>query len=64
LFVAMLFAAAVAQALLDTFGTGTALPGESEAYRVGRGMAHTLTNPFGIRMAAVFMFVASCNGSA
>ncbi len=63
LFVAMLFAAvAVARALLDTFGTGTALPGESEAYRVGRGVAYTLMNPFGMRMAAVFMCVTSSIG--
>lgn len=63
LFVAMLFAAvAVARGLLDTFGTGTALPGESEAYRVGRRTAYTLMNPFGMRMAAVFMFVTSSIG--
>jgi hypothetical protein len=63
LFVAMLFTAvAVSQGLLDTFGAGTALPGESEAYRVGRGMAYALMNPFGMRMAAVFMFVTSSIG--
>jgi hypothetical protein len=63
LFVAMLFAAvAVALGLLNTFGTGTALPGESDAYRVGRGMAYALMNPFGMRMAAVFMFVTSSIG--
>jgi hypothetical protein len=59
----MLFAAvAVSRGLLDTFGTGTALPGESEAYRVGRGMAYALMNTFGMRMAAVFMFVTSSIG--
>ncbi len=63
LFVAMLFAAvAVARGLLDTFGAGTSLPGENEAYRVGRGMAYALMNTFGIRMAAVFMFVTSSIG--
>src|SRR6185369_10673575 len=60
LFVALLFAAAaVSRALLDTFGTGTALPGDSEAYRVGRGTAHAMMTPFAMRMAAVFMFVTS-----
>jgi hypothetical protein len=63
LFVAMLFTAtAVARGLLDVFGTGTALPGENETYRVGRGTAYTLMNPFGMRMAAVFMFVTSSIG--
>ncbi len=63
LFVAMLFASvSVARGLLDTFGTGSALPGESEAYRVGRGMAYALMNTFGMRMAAVFMFVTSSIG--
>lgn len=63
LFVAMLFAAvAVSRGLLDTFGTGTGLPRESDAYRVGRGMAYALMNPFGMRMAAVFIFVTSSIG--
>jgi len=63
LFVAMLFtAAAVSQGLLDTFGTGTSVPGENEAYAVGRRMGYTLMNPYGIRMAAVFMFVTSTIG--
>ncbi len=63
LFLAMLFATvAVARGLLDTFGTGTVLPGESEAYRVGRGMAYALMNVFAVRMEAVFMFVTSTIG--
>ena len=63
LFVAMLFAAvAVSRGLLDTFGTGTSLPEQSETYRVGRGMAYALMNTFGMRMAAVFMFVTSTIG--
>ena len=63
LFVAMLFtAAAVSRGLLDTFSSGTAIPGESESYRVGRIMVYELMNTFGIRMAAVFMFVTSTIG--
>jgi hypothetical protein len=61
LFVAMLFAAvSVTRGLLDTFAAGS--PEHSEAYRVGRGMAYALMNTFGIRMAAVFMFVTSTIG--
>jgi hypothetical protein len=63
LFVAMLFtAAAVARGLLDTFGQGASLPDQSETYRVGRGMGHALMNTFGMKMAAVFMFVTSTIG--
>jgi hypothetical protein len=63
LFVAMLFAAvAVSRGLLDTFGASSSLPGQSETYRVGRGMAYALMNTFGMRMAAVFMFVTSSIG--
>jgi hypothetical protein len=60
LFVAMLFAAvAVSRGLLDTFGSGDTIPGQVETYRVGRGMAYALMNTFGMRMAAVFIFVTS-----
>lgn len=63
LFVAMLFcAAAISQGLVDTFGTRTSLPGESETYAVGRRMGYALMNTFGIRMAAVFMFATSTIG--
>jgi hypothetical protein len=63
LFVAMLFAAvAVSRGLLDTFGSSSGLPGQSETYRVGRGMAYALMNTFGMRMAAVFMLVTSSIG--
>ena len=63
LFVAMLFATvAVARGLLDTFGTSGRLSAESEAYAVGRSMAYALMNPFGMRMAAVFIFVTSSIG--
>ena len=58
LFVAMLFAAAaVARGLLDTFES--VRPDQNDTYRLGRGMAYTLMNTFGTRMAAVFMFVTS-----
>lgn len=61
LFVAMLFAAAsVARGLLDTFAAG--LPDQSETYRLGRGMAYAITNTFGTKLAAVFMFVTSTIG--
>jgi len=61
LFVAMLFAAAAAaRSLLDTFAGGR--PELSDAYRFGRGMTYALMNTFGIRMAAVFMFVTSSIG--
>ena len=61
LFVAMLFAAAaVAQGLMLTFASG--LPDQSETYRAGRGMAYTLMNTFGFRMAAIFIFMTSTIG--
>jgi len=61
LFVAMLFAAvSVARGLLDTFASGISNGGET--YRVGRAMAYALMNTFGMRMAAVFMFVTSTIG--
>jgi hypothetical protein len=63
LFLVMLFATvAVARGLLDTFGSTDTLPDQSEAYHVGRGMAYALMNTFGMRMAAVFMFVTSTIG--
>ena len=63
LFVAMLFAAvAVAEGLLVTFAGGGSPLGQSESYRIGRGMAYALMNTFGMRMAAVFMFVTSMIG--
>ena len=63
LFVAMLFTAgSVSRGLLDTFGAVASLPGQSETYRVGRGMAYALMNTFGMRMLAVFMFVTSTIG--
>ena len=61
LFVATLFSAAsISRGLLDTFAAG--YPDQSETYRVGRGMAYALMNTFGMKMAAVFMFVTSTIG--
>lgn len=61
LFVAMLFAAAsISRGLLSTFETGVV--DQSETYRVGRSMAYALMNTFGMKMAAVFMFVTSTIG--
>ncbi len=62
LFVAMLFAAAaVSRGLLDTFAAG-GQPAQNETYALGRRMGYTLMNAFGMRMAAVFMFVTSTIG--
>jgi hypothetical protein len=61
LFVAMLFAAvAVARGLLGALAAGHGE--QSEVYRLGRVMAYTLMNTFGMKMAAVFMFVTSTIG--
>ncbi|MCC7421606.1 MAG: hypothetical protein IT428_15075 [Planctomycetaceae bacterium] len=61
LFVAMLFATvSVAQSVLETFPFGN--PGQSGSYTVSRRMAYSLMNTFGMRMAAVFMFVTSTIG--
>jgi len=61
LFVAMLFAAvSVSQGILGTLATGP--QEQNETYRVGRVMAYTLMKTFGMKMAAVFMFVTSTIG--
>ena len=63
LFVSMLCATvAVAQGLMNTFPGGDNQLTQSESYRIGRGMAYALMNTFGMRMAAVFMFVTSMIG--
>jgi hypothetical protein len=63
LFVAMQFvAAAISQALLDTFTTEGMLPAQSETYAVGRAMGYALMNTFSVKMAAVFIFVTSSIG--
>jgi hypothetical protein len=63
LFIAMLFAAvAVARGLLETFADAGSRPADSETYVVGRAMAYGLMNTFGMKMAAIFMFVTSTIG--
>jgi hypothetical protein len=63
LFVAMLFAAAaVSRGLLETFATRGRLSVGSDTYAVGRALAYALMNTFGMKMAAVFMFVTSTIG--
>ena len=63
LFIAMLFAAvAVSRGLLETFSAVGRLSADSETYAVGRAMAHALVNTFGMKMAAIFMFVTSMIG--
>ena len=63
LFVAMLFAAvAVSRGLLETFAVTGRLSAGSETYAVGRSMAYALMNTFGMKMAAIFIFVTSTIG--
>lgn len=63
LFVAMLFVSgAVAQGMMGVFNTEEHRPGGSEVYAVGRRMAYALLTTFGLKMAAVFMFVTSTIG--
>ncbi len=63
LFVAMLFAAAaVSRGLLETFATTGGLAADNETYAVGRAMAYAFMNTFGMKMAAIFMFVTSMIG--
>ncbi len=63
LFVAMLFAAvAVSRGLLETFAIADRLSAGSDTYAVGRATAYALVNTFGMKMAAIFMFVTSTIG--
>jgi hypothetical protein len=63
LFVSMLFAAAaVSRGLLETFTDTARLSADNETYAVGRATAHALMNTFGMKMAAIFMFVTSTIG--
>jgi hypothetical protein len=63
LFVAMLFTAvSAARGLLETFATTSRLTAGSDSYAVGRAMAYALMNTFGMKMAAIFMFVTSTIG--
>ena len=63
LFVAMLFAAvAASRGLLETFATNGRLSAGSDTYAVGRATVYALVNTFGMKMAAVLMFVTSTIG--
>jgi hypothetical protein len=63
LFVAMLFSCgAVSQGLLGVFGAEGQVPGESEVYALARRTAYSLLSIFGLKMAAMFMFVTSMIG--
>jgi hypothetical protein len=63
LFVAMFFAAvAVSRGLIETFSAPGRLSASSEAYAVGRAMTHAFMIIFGMKMAAIFMFVTSMIG--
>ncbi len=62
LFVAMLFAAAAVSQGLQTLIHTDSQAAPSETYRVARRMAYALLNTFGMKMAAVFMFVTSTIG--
>jgi hypothetical protein len=63
LFVAMLFTCgAVSQGMLGVFGDGERLPAGSETYAVGRRTIYALVSTFGLKMAAMFMFVTSMIG--
>lgn len=62
LFVAMLFAAAAVAMALHGFDSADPQAAASESYRLTRGMVHALLNTFGVKMAAVFMFVTSTIG--
>jgi hypothetical protein len=63
LFVATLFvAAAASEVLLVGFANSTIPPRQSETYIVVRRMVFALINIFGVKMAAMFMFVTSSIG--
>jgi len=62
MFVVMLFAAAaVSSATLESVVEGR-IAAQSETYALARRMSYTLMNPFGIRLAAVFIFATSTIG--
>jgi hypothetical protein len=63
LFVAMLFTAvAASRGLLETFANTSRRSAGNDSYAVGRAMAYALMNTFGMKMAAIFMFVTSTIG--
>jgi hypothetical protein len=64
LFVAMLFTCgATSQGLISVFGEGKLSSVGNETYAVGRRMVYVMLMTFGMKMAAVFMSVASIIGS-
>lgn len=63
LFLAMLFSSAsLAQGILVAFGGMDSNPGQSDAFRIARGMSYALMITFGTKMSAVFIFVTSTIG--
>lgn len=63
MFVAMIFVSgALAQGVLDTFVASANLPGKHDVYVLGRRTAYALLTMYGLKMAAVFMFVTSTIG--
>jgi hypothetical protein len=64
LFVGMLFVCgATSQGLVEVFGEGQLSTRSSETYAVGRRMVYAVMMTYGLKMAAVFMSVASLIGS-
>jgi hypothetical protein len=63
LFVAMLFTTvSVSRGLLEAFATTSRPSSGSDTYAVCRALAYALMNTFGMKMAAIFMFVTSTIG--
>ena len=62
LFVSMLFAAAAVSQGIHVFGNTVQTPAQSEIYQVLRRISYALLNIFGMKMAAVFMFMTSTIG--
>jgi hypothetical protein len=63
LFVAMLFAsAAISGALLESVAVDGRVAAQSEMFAFGRRASYALMNVFGIKMAAVFIFMTSSIG--
>ena len=62
LFVAMLFAAAAVAQGLHSIAINDQSLGPTETYRMGRGTIYALLNVFGMKMAAVFIFMTSTIG--
>lgn len=62
LFIAMLFAAAAISQGLHSIAIDVHSPVASETYQVARRTTHALLNVFGMKMAAVFIFMTSTIG--